>query len=192
MLDSRMAILLKSWMFIFRDVRFHSNKQTSTRSEVADGENDMHSLRKIMYGIVISVLLISSGPLPAEAVSSGNGPAIWGDPFVRPITVKGQILCTNCTLDDIRQEQSGSNLYQLTNERGTMVFKLTWVNDRHLWRTIVWPRQLRVRTATEVFEQLTSEENLRAEVQLSGFLRNTRTFDIGQLSWVQKQPASDS
>ncbi|MBM4258518.1 MAG: hypothetical protein FJ147_21800 [Deltaproteobacteria bacterium] len=142
----------------------------------------MKQLRTVCFAIVASILLLPGVPsVVGAAPSGGHGPSIMGDPLMRPITVKGRVVCTNCDLDDIRPEHSGSNLYQFTNERGSLVLNLTWVNDRHLWRTIVWPRQLRIRTSMSVFEQLTSEENIRAEVQLSGFLRNTRTFDIGQL-----------
>ena len=114
-----------------------------------------------------------------ETALGGSGPVIGGDPFMRPITVKGQVLLTNCSLDDVRKEQSGSNLSELTNERGNAVFRLTWANDRHLWQTIIWPTQLRVQTAHSLFQELISDENLRTDVQLTDFLRNTRTFDIG-------------
>jgi hypothetical protein len=103
---------------------------------------------------------------------------------MRPIAIKGQVLCTNCRLEDVRAEQLGGDLYLLTHERGTMVFKLTWVNDRHLWHATVSPSQLRVRTASSVFQQLTSEQYARHEVQLSGYLSGTQTFDIGQVVWL--------
>jgi ABC-type branched-subunit amino acid transport system ATPase component len=68
-------------------------------------------------------------------------------------------------------------LYQLTHKRGQIVMQVKEINDTR-WRSLVWPPLLWVRAKDSVFQQLTAEENLMREVELTGLLRNSRTLDI--------------
>ncbi len=141
----------------------------------------MKTLRRVTLAIVAALLFTPSLPTTVMAIPGGGVPPIMGDPFMRPILVKGTVLCTDCRLADVRKARPDArDLYEFKHEQGNSVFQVRWVNDRYLWRTIAWPPQLLVRSSTAVFEQLTGEENLGREVQLTGFLRSTRVFDIGQ------------
>jgi len=52
------------------------------------------------------------------------------------------------------------------------------VNEQPLWHSLAWPPRLWVRAADQLFAQLTAERNLFKEVEITGLLRNTRTFDV--------------
>jgi hypothetical protein len=51
------------------------------------------------------------------------------------------------------------------------------VNGSDMWEAPLSPR-FSVRSKDSVFQQLTAEENLMKEVEVSGILGNTRTFDV--------------
>ena len=141
----------------------------------------MKTLQKVILILLVTTLFIPSLPMEVKATSGGAYPSILGDPFMRPLLVKGTVLCTDCRLTDVRKAQPNArDLYELKHTQGHVVFQVRWVNDRHLWRTVTWPSRLVVRSSTTIFAQLTGEENVGKEVQLAGFLRNTRVFDIGQ------------
>jgi hypothetical protein len=145
----------------------------------------VNTLRRVTIGVIATLLFIPMLPAKVAAVPGGGLPPILGDPFMRPILVKGTVLCTDCRLDEVRKARPDTqNLYELTHPQGSSVFQVRWVNDRHLWRTVAWPPQLIVRSSTAVFQQLTEETNIGKEVQLAGFLRSTRVFDIGQFERI--------
>ena len=59
-----------------------------------------------------------------------------------------------------------------------MVLEVNQVNDSQRWMSLTWPPRIRVRAQDRFFEQLTAEENLLKEVELTGLLSNSRTLDL--------------
>jgi hypothetical protein len=92
--------------------------------------------------------------------------------------IKGQIVCAGCELDEVsRTQPSMHHLYQLTHKQGQVVMRVRTINGSDMWEAPLSPR-FTVRSKDSVFGQLTAEENLMKDVEISGVLSNTRTLDI--------------
>ena len=99
------------------------------------------------------------------------------------IQLRGHVVCARCSLEEARAAQRGrQDLYQLLHEQGQVVLLVRWVSNPHTWRQIVWPPRLVVRGEARLFEQLTAEENLGKEVEISGVLTNLRVLDLAGVS----------
>ena len=92
--------------------------------------------------------------------------------------IKGTVLCAGCSLEEVRKAQPDTHhLYQLTHKLGRVVMRVSSVNGSEMWDS-PWPPQLWVRAKDSVFQQLSAEENLFKEVEITGLLNNSRTLDI--------------
>jgi hypothetical protein len=92
--------------------------------------------------------------------------------------IKGQVLCAGCELDEVSKAQpSLHHLYQLTHQRGRVVMQVRTVNGSDMWETPLSPRFM-VRSKDSVFQQLTAEENLMKDVEITGTLSTTQTLDV--------------
>ena len=97
-------------------------------------------------------------------------------------TIKGNVLCAGCTLDEVQKAQpSTHHLYQLTHKQGQVVMQVKTVNGSEMWESPLSPR-FTVRSKESVFQQLTAEENLMKEVEITGILGNTGTLDIATVT----------
>lgn len=135
-------------------------------------------------------MLLLIGFATSAAGQGTSGPAIGGES--RGITqIRGKVLCADCNLTDVRRDQSNThNLYQVTYLGGQLVFQLEWANEPQRWTDLVSSPLLHARGKASLFQQLTAEENLYREVEITGLLRDTQTLDIGEVSfWVKKAPA---
>jgi len=87
------------------------------------------------------------------------------------------VLCANCTLEEVQHRQPNTHkLYQFTHRQGVLVMQVSAVNDFEMF-AFPAPR-LAMRAPDQVFQQLTAEENLFREVEITGVLNNTHTVDI--------------
>lgn len=133
-----------------------------------------HTIRS---GIAAALMLVglttgAGGQVPGGGLSS------FGGETRGVVQIRGEVLCAGCSLDEVRKTQPDKHaLYQLTHKRGQIVMQVKEINDTR-WRSLVWPPLLWVRAKDSVFQQLTAEENLMREVELTGLLRNSRTLDI--------------
>jgi len=66
----------------------------------------------------------------------------------------------------------------LTHNQERVVMEVSQIDDPQLWSYFAWPPQIRVRVEDKLFRQLTAEQNLFKEVEVTGLLRNTRTLDM--------------
>jgi hypothetical protein len=97
----------------------------------------------------------------------------------RGIQIRGNIVCTECSLEEARNARlRGNALYQLTHTQGRLVMQVNWVSNSTLWNSIVWPPHLRVRGDDSLLRQLSAEEHLFKEVEISGLLGHLRTLDL--------------
>ncbi len=137
--------------------------------------------RKISIGVAAAFMLASLATSVQGQVPGGMG-SLGGES--RGIMyIKGSVVCAECTLDEARKAHPGerSKLYQLSHKQGQVVVKITEVNDSPRWSHLGRP-QLWVRAKDSVFAQLTAEENLFKEIQITGLLNNTRTLDIFEVT----------
>jgi hypothetical protein len=136
----------------------------------------------------IAAILFLTGFVPGTGFVSG----VWGQtspqlPFggeLRGIVrVRGYIVCTDCTLREVRKNQPAlTGLYQLNHEQKRAVMKVEWVNERAWWQSIVGlSHRLQVRGAENVIQKLWAEENLFEDLEIIGLLRTTRMFDVNDV-----------
>jgi hypothetical protein len=96
--------------------------------------------------------------------------------------IRGNVLCAGCELAEVSKAQPGlPHLYQLTHNQGQVVLQVKTVNGSGLWEAPMSPL-FAVRAKDSVFGQLTAEENLTKEVEISAIIRNSRTLDIATVT----------
>lgn len=139
----------------------------------------MTTMRKIIgLGVAATLMLVDINTGAWGQVPAGGGGSFGGGGR-EVIQLKGTVLCAGCSLDEVRKTQpNGHHLYQLTHRRGQVVMQVNEVNNPRRWSDLSWPPRIRVRAKDSVFQQLSAEENLLKEVEISGLLSNTRALDI--------------
>jgi hypothetical protein len=129
-------------------------------------------------GLAVTLILAGLTTGAQGLVPGGGGVGSFGGESRSTVQIKGKVVCAGCRLDEVRKTQPNEHaLYQLTHKRGQIVMQVKEVNDTR-WSSLVWPPLLWVRAKDSVFQQLTAEENLMREVELTGLLRSSRTLDI--------------
>jgi hypothetical protein len=133
------------------------------------------------------VVLLLIGFATSAAGQGTSGPVIGGES--QGITqIRGKVLCGDCNLTDVREDQSNVHkLYQLTYPGGRLVFQVEWVSEPQRWTDLVSSPLLHVHRKTSLFQQLVAEENLFREVEITGLLRDTQTLDISEVSFRGKR-----
>jgi hypothetical protein len=133
--------------------------------------------RKLKASLCMAVLLI--GIAAGARGQVGDGGQAFGVSGTGAIQLRGQVVCTNCYLDEVKRTPF---TYQLTHKHGRLVMNVTWTSNTSRWNRIVWPPQLHVRGEERLIQQLGAEENLMKELEVSGVLGNSRTFDLSEVS----------
>lgn len=107
----------------------------------------------------------------------------FGPPGASAVQLRGKVLCTSCSLDEVRQTQPHEpGLYQLSYKQGQLVMQINWVSNAARWQRVVWPPRVWVRGEASLMQQLSAEANLFQELEIQGTLSNTRTLDITSLT----------
>ena len=136
---------------------------------------------------VLAVLLVGGFTTKVQGqVASGVTPGFAGS--LRGITqIKGKVLCTKCTIDELHKTQPKlSNLYEISHRLGQLVMQVEEVSERSLWRYLTQAPLIRARGEDRFFQQLTAEENLFQEVEITGLLRDTRILDISDVTVLEQ------
>lgn len=143
--------------------------------------------RLLKVGVAATYLLVGTTTNSYSQGSSGQG-AFGGE--MRGMTlIKGKVVCVDCSLEELRGSQSESrNLYQVSYETGRLVMEVTEVSEPQRWSALVSTPHLWARAKASVLQQLTAEENLFQELEVTGLLRDTRTLDIHEVK-VRKRKA---
>src|SRR5215813_292152 len=130
----------------------------------------MATYRKTVRASMAALLLAGFTTAAQGFVPGGFGFGVGG----RSMTViKGQVLCAGCELDEVSKAQpSLHHLYQLTHQRGRVVMQVRTVNGSDMWEAPLSPRFM-VRSPDSVFQQLTAEENLMKDVEITATLSTT-------------------
>jgi hypothetical protein len=139
------------------------------------------SVRKGIVRVGLLVLL-SCLSVPGFAQGQGGWPPVIGGQF-RPLTkLRGDVVCVGCTLAQARRSQPDAiHLYEMKYPGGRLVMNVEWVDNQsrqYLEDVAGLNDTLRLRGPQGMLEKLTDETTQFKEVELTGVLRSTRTFDI--------------
>ena len=141
----------------------------------------MTNLKRLTLGVAAALVLagVTNG---ARGQVSGGGLSSFGGESRGLAIIRGHVVCVGCTLDEVQKTQPDlHHLYQLTHKQGQVVLQARTINGFEMWATPLSPR-LAVRSADSVFQQLTAEENLTKEMEITALLRNTGTLDIATVT----------
>jgi hypothetical protein len=128
--------------------------------------------------ISTALVLMLTSAVVAQGFAPGSGLSAFGGAGRGLTILKGNVLCARCTLEDVQKGQPTlHHLYQLTHKQGQVVLQVKTINGAEIWESPLSPR-FAVRAQDRVFEQLTAEENLMKEVEVTGSLGTTQTLDI--------------
>lgn len=134
----------------------------------------------------LGVLLLLTG---LSACAPGQAPrwdiVPWRWPFRQLTQVKGAVVCIGCRLEEAPKEQAtAGDLYELQSAQGQVVMRVERVSDAVRWKRITMGHRLWVRAPAEVWQQLTAQENLFQEIEITGFLSQERTLDIARVTVI--------
>jgi hypothetical protein len=137
----------------------------------------MATQRKILrIGLAATLLCIGLTVHSQGEIGSGPGFGPGGEMMMQ---MRGAVVCTHCSLEDAQHARPWDNgLYQLTYKEGQLVMQISWVSNGARWGRIAWPPRLHVRGAPSLLQQLSAEEQLFKEVELTGLLSTSRTLDL--------------
>lgn len=100
------------------------------------------------------------------------------------IQIKGKVVCAQCSLAEIREAQAdkwNNHLYQLVHRQGQVVIEVERVGQSRWWNNLTFPH-IRVWGEDSLFAELTAEENLFKEVEITGIPYNSRTLHISEVT----------
>ena len=139
------------------------------------------SVRKgiVRVGLMTLLLCLSA---PGFARSQAAWPPLIEGQF-RPLTkLRGEIVCVGCTLSQAwRLRPDVIHLYEMKYPGGRLVMNVDWVDQQsrqYLEDVAGLNETLRLRGPQSMLEKLTDETTQFKEVELTGVLRSTRTFDV--------------
>src|SRR5215475_2821921 len=130
--------------------------------------------------LVIGVLTFVFLPtLMVEAFGQdGRGPETLGGAFRGMTLIWGKILCVDCTIDEVRKAQPAQHdLYELQKDGQRAVLQVMDVEDSASgresllgqWEAVTGSvHELAVRGDSSLCRQLTTEENVQREVEITG------------------------
>jgi hypothetical protein len=127
-------------------------------------------------GMTAALLLVGL-TTGAQGFATGGGSGFGGSRR-GPTILTGSVLCAGCSLEEVRKTQPDQQLYQFTHKLGQVVMRVRAVDSSPAWRYFAWPPEIRVRAQDRLFQQLTAEENLAKEVEITGLFSTTRALDI--------------
>ena len=134
--------------------------------------------KRISIKVAVTVLLAGLTSF-AHGQVAGGGLSSFGEESSGMTQLTGKVVCVGCSLEEVRQAHPHlHDLYLLRHRQGQVVMEVETVNEQPLWSSLVWPPRLWVRAADTLIAQLTAEQNLFKEVEITGLLRNTRTLDV--------------
>lgn len=137
---------------------------------------------KTLRAGMAATLLLAGITVGAQGDIGDSGPS-FGPAGAGAVQIRGKVLCTSCSLDEVRRTQPyTSALYQLSYKQGQLVMQINWVSNASRWQRVVWPPRVWVRGEAGLLQQLSAEANLFKELEMTGFLSNTRTLDITSLT----------
>lgn len=132
---------------------------------------------------IVATLLLSTltASVQGDIGGGSQGFGLEGD---RAIKIRGNVVCANCSLEEMRRTNPRDYpyYYQFTHKNGRLVLHVNWISNTARWIRVAWPPQLWVRADERVLQQLGTEANLFKEMEITGTLGNSRTLDIIEIA----------
>ena len=123
---------------------------------------------------IITVLLLGNVVTSVYGFVPGGGGSVVGGSGRSAMQIRGMLVCAQCNLDEVQATQPPRNhLYELTHKHGRVVIEVTQINDPQMPLTLGSPPRFSVRAPDRLFDQLTAEEHMFKEVEITGLLSNT-------------------
>ncbi len=139
----------------------------------------MKTIQKMTRTMFAALLLFSGVTNSAQAFLGAGSVGAEGPAVMR---IKGKVFCAGCKLEQARKAHPREpRLYQLTYDQGQVVMKVDWVSNPRRWNHVVWPAKVWLRGANAQLLKLAAEENQQKDVEITGILSNSRTFDIAEV-----------
>jgi len=134
--------------------------------------------KTLRIGVTAALLLAGTTTMTQGQIAGSEfGPEV-GPGGAWAIQLREKLLCTQCSLAEVQKLQpNNSQLYQLTYRQEQGVMEVSWVSNTRWWHHLTIPR-LRVRGEERLVQQLTAEENLLKEVEVSGVLNSAQVLDL--------------
>jgi hypothetical protein len=133
-----------------------------------------HALRTSLA----AALLLTGLTTGAQGFVPGGATPGFGVGGRGPTSIKRTVLCSGCTVDEVRHARPDERkLYQLSHQRGQIVLQIHSINGAQMW-DVPESSRLWVRGKDSLFGQLSAEETVMKEVEITGLLSNTRTLDL--------------
>lgn len=143
------------------------------------------------FGICTTLVCFLIGFSTETVGQTGPGGSSFGGELRGTTQIKGEVLCVNCRLEEVRGAQPDEGkLYQVSYPGGQLVMKITWINEPQWWTALISSPELRLRGKASLLQQLSAEENLFQEITVTGLLRATRVFDVYEIK-IRKRPTPE-
>lgn len=137
---------------------------------------------KTMMRTALAAMFLFSGITTSAYGFIGGGGSWVGIDRPAVMRIKGKVFCTDCDVNEVRKAQPRTlRLYQLTYQQGRAVMQVEWVSNPGRWNRVVWPARVWLRGTDALLAKLAAQENLQKEVEITGILSNSRTFDIAEV-----------
>jgi hypothetical protein len=134
---------------------------------------------RFQTAVTVTVLLTGLGTAAVAQGFVGGFSSGYGGGVRSPLRINGSVMCSNCSLDEVRQAQPQERgFYQFSHKNGRLIFKVASVNDTSTFYALAWPPRLWLSASDEVLRQLSAEENLFKPIGLTGILSTTRTLYV--------------
>jgi hypothetical protein len=144
----------------------------------------MKTFSTILRTSLVALLLLTGSPSATDKALAftGGSSEFFGIEGPRTMRIKGKVFCTDCDISAVRKAQpSEPRLYQFVYHEGKMVMQVEWISNPLRWNRVVWPARVWLRGSNELLHKLAAGENQQKEVEIVGFLSNSRTFDIAEV-----------
>jgi len=150
---------------------------------------------RLSLGMAVALFVLYSETF-SLALGQEGGIGSFGGELRGPTRVTGRILCVTCTVKEVQDASAEHvpSLYVFTNGTQQAVFQVTAVgktlsgedaSQLAYWRAVTGlSKKVVLRMKKEWWESLVAEENLEREVELTGLLRSTGTFDVAVITPV--------
>jgi len=147
-------------------------------------------LKRICLNVGVALWLYGTFLSDAAFAHGSFGIDSFGGELRGPTRVTGRVLCTACTVEEVQAASAEHlpGLYVFVNGAQQAVFQVTAVgkipsgedaSQLAYWMTITGlSKKVIVRVKDELWRSLIAAENLQREVELTGLLRSTGTFDV--------------
>lgn len=102
----------------------------------------------------------------------------------RQVLLTGKVICTGCTLDEVRKAQPNipdTRLYEVTYDQGQMVTELHWINNPWWRDKLITSHKVRLRADKDLMQQVLAEGNQSKELQATGTISHLGTLYLGDI-----------